>query len=139
MGSEMCIRDSRTVDGQRICRIERGISIFLSRVKVFDENDTYLGGFQQKFFSIGGKFDILDVEGNPMCSLKGKWTGWDFNFEHEGRRLAHVSKKWAGAGKELFTSADNYMLEIDESVPPDAPIRTLILASVMCIDMVLKE
>ena len=55
------------------------------------------------------------------------------------QELAHVSKKWAGLGKELFTSADNYMLEISSSVPADNPVRLLILAAVMCIDMVLKE
>jgi uncharacterized protein YxjI len=53
--------------------------------------------------------------------------------------LAKVSKKWAGLGKELFTSADNYMLEISDQVPPDNPVRQLILGAVMCIDMVLKE
>jgi len=53
--------------------------------------------------------------------------------------LAHVSKKWAGVGKELFTSADNYVLEIAKSVAPDSAARQLILAAVMCIDMVLKE
>ncbi|MCK5761048.1 MAG: RNAase, partial [Candidatus Delongbacteria bacterium] len=53
--------------------------------------------------------------------------------------FAHVSKKWAGLGKELFTSADNYMLDINENVQKDNPIRLLILAAVMCIDMVLKE
>ena len=41
--------------------------------------------------------------------------------------------------KELFTSADNYMLEISDSVPPGHPLRALILGAVMCIDMVLKE
>jgi hypothetical protein len=39
----------------------------------------------------------------------------------------------------LFTSADNYILEIAEDLPGDHPIRLLILAAVMCIDMVLKE
>jgi hypothetical protein len=39
----------------------------------------------------------------------------------------------------LFTSADNYMLSISENVPPDSQIRQLILAAVLCIDMVLKE
>jgi uncharacterized protein YxjI len=42
-------------------------------------------------------------------------------------------------GKELFTSADNYVLNISEQVPPESEVRQLILASVMCIDMVLKE
>jgi len=53
--------------------------------------------------------------------------------------LAQVSKKWAGLGKELFTSADNYMLTIADSVRPDDPRRRLLLAAVMSIDMVLKE
>ena len=52
---------------------------------------------------------------------------------------AHVSKKWAGLGKEMFTSADNYMLKINDQVAKDDPVRLLILAAVMCIDMVLKE
>ena len=42
-------------------------------------------------------------------------------------------------GKELFTSADNYVLTIDPEIPAEAPARKLILAAVMCIDMVLKE
>ena len=53
--------------------------------------------------------------------------------------LAHVTKKWSGIGQELFTSADNYVLEMSESVPTDNAARQLILAAVMCIDMVLKE
>jgi hypothetical protein len=39
----------------------------------------------------------------------------------------------------MFTSADNYVLEISETVPADNAARQLILAAVMCIDMVLKE
>ena len=53
--------------------------------------------------------------------------------------LAHVAKQWAGLGKELFTSADNYMLEINQAVPKDNPVRMLIIGAVLCIDMVLKE
>lgn len=126
-------------DGQPIVRITRGLSLFLSKVTVLDENDNHIGGFKQKLFSIGGKFDVLDTEENVLCNLKGKWTGWDFRFMHNEQEFAHVSKKWAGLGKELFTSADNYMLSISDSVPKDNPVRQLILAAVMCIDMVLKE
>jgi uncharacterized protein YxjI len=42
-------------------------------------------------------------------------------------------------GKELFTSADNYMLTIADTVRADASERILIMAAVLCIDMVLKE
>ena len=129
----------RTPDGHQIVRITRGISVFLSEVNVLDGNDQRIGGFKQKFFSIGGAFSVFDTSQRLVCQLKGKWTGWDFRFMADETELAHVTKKWAGIGKELFTSADNYVLEIAESVPRDNVARQLILAAVMCIDMVLKE
>jgi len=129
----------RTPDGQQIVRITRGVSLFLSKVEVRDENDQVIGGFKQKFFSVGGAFNVLDHNDQPVCHLKGKWTGWNFRFMKGDMELAQVSKKWAGMGKEMFTSADNYVLSISESVPPQSNIRKLILAAVMCIDMVLKE
>ena len=55
------------------------------------------------------------------------------------RQLARVTKKWGGLGKELFTTADNYVLQIDNNVPSDSQLRQLIVGAVMCIDMVLKE
>jgi len=123
-----------------LLRVARGISIFLSQVEVLDEEDRVLGGFKQKFLSIGGKFQLEDSSGNPLCMLKGKWTGWDFRFiDDNDNEFAHVTKKWAGLGKEMFTTADTYMLEISERVPADNPLRALILGSVMVIDMVLKE
>lgn len=128
-----------TPDGQPVVHVKRGVSIFLSKVDVLDEKDQRLGGFKQKFFSVGGAFEVLGVNDQPLCKLKGKWTGWDFRFLSGEIELAHVSKKWAGLGKELFTTADTYVLQISEEVPPDNPLRQLIMAAVMCIDMVLKE
>jgi uncharacterized protein YxjI len=133
--------DVRTPSGEPIIHVRRGISIFLSKVDVLDgdENGPRIGGFQQKLFSIGGAFSVLDSNDQPICHLKGKWTGWNFSFLAGDQELAHVSKKWTGIGKEMFTSADNYILSISEHVPPDSSIRQLILAAVLCIDMVLKE
>lgn len=125
--------------GEKILTVKRGISFFLSDVHVYDENDVFIGSFKQKLFSIGGKFDIFNATNEKLCELKGKWTSWNFDFVKDERLFANVSKKWAGIGKELFTSADNYMLSINETVPLNDPIRSLILAAVFCIDMVIKE
>ena len=129
----------RTPEGQRLLTVRRGFSMFLSKVRVFDENDVLLGGFKEKLFTIGGAFRVLDIDDNEICSLKGKWTGWNFRFLAGNHEMAQVSKKWAGIGKELFTTADTYVLQIDESVPAGSPGRKLIIAAVLCIDMVLKE
>ena len=129
----------KTPDGQPVLQVKRGVSFFLSKVDVLDENGTRVGGFKQKFFSIGGAFNVLGPSDEVLCTLKGKWTGWDFRFLAGEQELAQVSKKWAGLGKEMFTSADNYVLSISDQVPKENPVRILIMAAVMCIDMVLKE
>lgn len=128
-----------TPDGRPVLHVTRGVSIFLSKVGVTDASGTPIGGFQQQFFSIGGKFELQDPGGRPVCTLAGSWTGWDFQFRYGDQQLARVTKKWSGIGKELFTTADNYVLEVSDQVPPGDPVRRLILASVLCIDMVLKE
>ncbi len=129
----------RTPTGDLVLRVTRGVSLLLSRVQVEDGSGAALGTFEQKLFSIGGAFDVKDAAGQLACTLKGKWTGWEFRFERQGQEIAKVSKKWAGLGKELLTSADNYVLEISPSVPQTDPVRALVLAAVLCIDLVLKE
>jgi len=129
----------RAPRGPTLLEVQRGVSLFLSKVSVLDGDGRVLGGFQQRFFSIGGKFDVLDPDGHPLCTLEGKWTGWEFSFKNGEREVARVTKKWAGFGREFFTSADNYALQISEHVRPDDPVRPLILAAVLVIDMVLKE
>jgi len=130
----------KSVDGQKLLTVRRGVSFFLSKVDVLDENDQLIGKFKQHFFSIGGKFEVLDQNARSLCMLRGKWTSWEFKFvSHDGKEFASVSKHWSGLGKELFTTADNYMLQINSEVPADHPLRKLIMAAVMCIDLVLKE
>lgn len=130
----------KTPEGAKVLSVRRGVSFFLSTVEVLDEGDRLVGKFKQKFFSIGGKFEVLDQNERPLCTLKGHWASWDFKFvSADGKEFATVTKKWAGLGKELFTSADNYVLQINSEVPADHPLRQLIMAAVMCIDLVLKE
>lgn len=128
-----------TASGQKIVSMQRGTTFFRSDVKVYDEREQLIGLFKQKFWSFGGKFEVTDQNEKPVFLLQGKWTGWNFKLTHNNKELAVVTKKWNGLGKELFTSADNYVLEIKDTVAQDHIDRKLILAAVLCIDMVLKE
>ncbi len=128
-----------STDGEKVLRVKRGTTFFVSNVEVLDEHDNVVGKLKQKFFSFGGKFSVLDADDNFLFSLKGQWTSWDFKFVKDDIEFGSVTKKWAGIGKEFFTSADNYILKIGEQVPEDNNLRVLLLGAVMCIDMVLKE
>jgi len=128
----------RSANGELLLRVKRGISFMFSEVEVFNGEDELIGYFKQKF-SFGGKFEVLNTSEQLLCTLTGNWKSWDFSFAKDTVEFAKVSKKWAGIGKELFTSADNYILQVSDKIPTDNPIRQLIVAAVFCIDLVLKE
>lgn len=127
----------RTSTGELTIQIKRGVTIFRSDIDVFDGVGRKIGVFKQKFFSFGGRFEVHDHQEKHLCTLQGKWTGWDFKFNKDNKELANVSKKWAGLGKEFFTSADNYVINITD-VAEESKLRPLLIAAVMCIDMVFK-
>ena len=133
---EIQIRD---LEGNLIVELSRGISLIRSSVKVHKAGGEFIGSFKQQFFSVGGKFAVLDKFDKEICMLTGKWAGWEFKFATNTKEYANVTKKWAGIGKEFLTTADNYVLNIDRTVDKESDVKRLILAAVMCIDMVLKE
>ena len=55
------------------------------------------------------------------------------------KELARVTKKWAGLGKELFTSADNYIVALSDSEVHSDRQAALLLAAGLAIDTVFKE
>ncbi len=125
---------------QRYLSIERKFSIFRSNVLVFDQDQRLIGRFRQKVFSLGGRFFIFGRDSESLGEVRGKWTGWDFTVvDASDREIAQITKKWAGIGKELFTSADNYIISIRPEIGISSDFRKLIFAAGICIDMVLKE
>ena len=128
------------LDGKRIIKVKKGLSLILSKIEVFDENDKLIGLFKQKLFpNLGHNFEMFDEKEILVSKLKGNLIGWNFEFLKDENTIATVTKKWSGIGKEMFTSADNYILEIKDAVDKADPLRLLIFAAVICIDMVFKE
>ena len=126
--------------GPALLSMRRGAYLFRARVTVRDRVGRELGHFRSKLFSLGGGFDVFDSAGNRVAEIKGDWKGWNFRFlSSDGIELGTVTKKWAGLGKELFTSVDNYIIALDEAraLPPDA--NALLLAAGLAIDTVYKE
>ena len=122
-----------------VLRLKRGVSIFRSTVQVFDGNDVLLGRFRQRLLSLGGKLDLLDANDQVVCTVQGKLTSFEYKFLRDGQQIALVTKQWMGLGRELFTSADNYVINIEPTVPATDEVRHLILAAALTIDMVFAE
>lgn len=117
--------------------IKRGFTIFRSRIDVIGKDGELVGWFKSKAFSLGGAFRVFDADDNEVALVKGDWKGWNFRFLVGDQEIGTVTKKWAGLGKELFTSADNYMIDITGETSPQKSI--LLLAAGLAIDTVYKE
>lgn len=131
------IREHET--GPVILSLRRS-GLLRSRVVVRGQDGRDIGTFKSKLFSLGGGFHVLDALENPIAEIKGDWKGWNFRFlAPDGSELGKVTKQWAGLGKELFTSADTYVIALDERRPLPGNSAALLLAAGLAIDTVYKE
>ena len=118
--------------------IHRGITIFRSRVNICDSRGTVVGWLRSKALSLGGAFYVFDAADNEIAFVKGDWKGWNFRFlDRSESEIGTITKKWAGIGKELFTSADNYIIALNEGPTPEKAI--LLLAAGLAVDTIYKE
>lgn len=125
---------------EKVFSIERGFTLFRSRVDVKDGQGNLLGYFKSKILTLGGGFLVYDARDRQFADVKGDWKGWNFKFlTTEGQELGTVAKKWAGLAKELFTSADNYVVALNPEVTEQEGGNLLLLAAGLAVDIIYKE
>ena len=122
---------------QLLFSIRRGVALFRPRVDVLDASGKTLGYLKSKAFSLGGAFRVFSATDQEIALVQGDWKGWNFRFLSGDVELGVITKKWAGLGKELFTSADNYIISI--TAAPDPSLNLMLLAAGLAVDTVLKE
>ncbi len=125
--------------GQRLATVKRGATLLLSKIVVTDERGMEIAGIQQKWSFMKPTFTIVNTAGTELARIKGDWKGWNFQITGpRGETLGTINKQWSGAMKEIFTTADKYMVTIDPNVAEDSA-KVAIVAAAITIDMVLKE
>jgi uncharacterized protein YxjI len=131
------IHEGKDINGPIAFTMKRGFSFFRPKVEVLGPDGVMFGYFQTRLLTIGGKFGVFDASGKEVALVKGNWLSWNFKFTTSaGVELGLVTRQWSGIGKELFTSADNYIINVHN---PDPAAATLLLAAGLAIDTVYKE
>jgi uncharacterized protein YxjI len=121
-------------------RMQKPAALFRVRVNLYDANNNFLGYYKSRIFSIGGTFDVFKPDNTKVAEIKGNWIGWDFTFKDlNGKQLGRITKKWAGIGKELFTTADNYIVSIHPDLKDNQDFIALLLMAGLAVDIVFKE
>lgn len=133
-----CVNVYETEGAPPVLSIHRGFTFLRQKIRV-SSGGRSLGYFKSKLFSIGGGFHVFDDRDQQVAEVKGNWKGWDFKFlTKQGREIGAVTKKWAGLGRELFTSADNYVISLN-GLGANPESAALLLAAGLSIDIVFKE
>ncbi len=119
--------------------INRGWTFFMSKIVLKDADGRDIGSIRQKFKLLKPRFEIFDTNQKLVAVITGDWTAWNFTINNfSGLQIGSISKKWAGAVKEIFTTADKYNVNIESNFANDTA-KVLVVSSAITIDMVLKE
>lgn len=81
----------------------------------------------------------LEANGTTLGSINAEnWRAWNFNIRDANDvEIARITKTWEGLAKTLFTTADNYVVQLHGQLPQ--PLLTLVVASALTVDTALKQ
>ena len=123
-----------------VLTLTKGPGFLRTTVRVTDVSGVPVGRFRSKLFSLGGGFYVFGANDQQVAEVKGDWKGWNFRFlDATGNELGVVTKKWAGLGAELLTSADRYVISLSPAAAASRQTTELLLAAGLAIDIVFKE
>ncbi len=129
----------KDLDGNVQATISRGWTFWMSKITIADGGGNLAGTIRQKFKFFKPEFSISDTNGLEIAKITGDWKAWSFLIlDSNQQTIGTIDKKWAGAMKEIFTSADKYNVTLNSEIK-DNLRKIAILSSAITIDMVLKE
>jgi uncharacterized protein YxjI len=125
--------------GAKVLELVRPRKIVRSSVEVYDGAGALAGTIRQE--NVFGKirFGLHDASGTKVGEIRAEnWRAWNFAIvDHTGAEVGRITKTWEGLAKTIFTTADDYLLDISPSL--GGPLRLLAFASAVGVDTALKQ
>ncbi|GGN60111.1 scramblase [Streptomyces albiflavescens] len=135
MTHKLEIRDAY---GQPQLLLTRPAKFLKSRVIVSRPDGSPVGEIVQQ--NMIGKINFaMNVNGQQVGAIKAEnWRAWNFAIvDHADNEVARITKTWEGLAKTMFTTADNYVLQIHFQLPE--PLLSLVVATALTVDTALKQ
>jgi uncharacterized protein YxjI len=126
------------MNGNVLLGLTRPAKVIKSRIVVTDPAGNEVGQIVQQN-AIGKIRFGLESGGRTYGMIQGEnWRAWNFRIEdHTGTEVARITKTWEGLAKTMFTTADNYVVQIHRAL--EDPLRLLVVASALSVDTALKQ
>ena len=125
--------------GRVLLALTRPAKLLKSRVLLQDGQGNDLGAIVQQNAIGKIRFDLVDAAGTTQGTISAEnWRAWNFSItDAAGAEVARITKTWEGLAKTMFTTADNYVVQITR--PLEDPLRSLVVASSLAVDTALKQ
>jgi uncharacterized protein YxjI len=128
----------RDTDGQVQLLIVRPAKVLRSTVLVYGSAGQEIGQIVQD--NIFGKVHFtIAAGGQTLGSINAEnWRAWNFRIDDAtGTEVGRITKTFEGMAKAMFTTADNYVVQIHTQLPQ--PFLSLVVASALSVDTALKQ
>jgi uncharacterized protein YxjI len=128
----------RDAYGQPQLLLTRPAKFIKSKVIVQRPDGQTLGEIIQQ--NAIGKINFsFEVNGQKIGAIKAEnWRAWNFAIvDHTETEVGRITKTWEGLAKTMFTTADNYVLQIHRQLPD--PLLSMVVASALTVDTALKQ
>ena len=122
--------------GQPLFILRRYFRFIFHRLEVRSVDGQRLGAIQRRWSWIRRIYDIEGPDGGVLAELFGPFLRpWTFHINVTGQgEVGLIQKRWSGFGKELFTDADNFGVDVTKISDPN--LKALSFAATVLIDVV---
>ncbi|MDT0442243.1 phospholipid scramblase-related protein [Streptomyces johnsoniae] len=128
----------RDAQGQPHLVLTRPAKFVKSRVIVTRADGSAVGEIVQQN-AIGKINFAIMAEGRQVGAVRAEnWRAWNFAIvDHTETEVARITKTWEGLAKTMFTTADNYVVQIHRQLAD--PLLSLVVATALTVDTALKQ
>lgn len=127
-------------DGNKLLALDREGRVGMKgyTILVSDSEGNLLGKIAPKRSFKAIIFNIFDENDNVIATMNGKLLGLNYKIQNpDESEIGTISKDFGNIAREIFTTADKYMVTFTDSVEKRKKI--LITAAAVSIDMLLHE
>ncbi len=126
----------RNDEGEPLLEISSPASFVKSVFTVKNSDGRILCVLRQKCSFIKPEIIVEDGNGQLLGTIEGRWNFKNFIFKDTNmNEIATIKHLFAGLTQELFTTADDYEVNINS----DPSMSLITLAAVICIDFMYHE
>ena len=122
------------LDGRDILVASRGFFWYFSHLMVRDGEGRPVGAIRRKFGLLRRRMVIEDARGAVVAEVSGSvFRTYTFIIKRQEQEIGKVTKQWGGLGRELFTDADTFLVELPIEYGDE--LQSLVLATAFAVDL----